>query len=263
MDENKQAPSVLPRDLFRGRVAVVTGGSRGIGRAIALRLAESGATVVISYLQNETAAEGVVRECRALDAEALAVRADASDLKQAESLVETTAKRFGRIDLLVVNAGIWEGAPIEELSEELWDKVVDVNLKGTWTACRAVVPLMKKQNQGSIVIVSSTAGQRGEAGYSNYAASKGGQISFTKSLASELAPTIRVNCVAPGWVDTELNTEVFSDSGYKQQVTQAIPLQRLATADDIALSVIFLASGWSRHITGEVLNVNGGAVLCG
>jgi 3-oxoacyl-[acyl-carrier protein] reductase len=263
MNGNDQTLSVLPRDLFRGRVAIVTGGSRGIGRATALRLAEAGATVVISYIQNEEAAKDVVRECRALDTEALAVRSDASDLKGANTLAETTLDRFGRIDLLVVNAGIWEGAPVEELSEELWDKVIDVNLKGTWTVCRAVVPVMKKQNQGSIVVVSSTAGQRGEAGYSNYAASKGGQISFTKSLASELAPVIRVNCVAPGWVDTELNTGVFSDAGYKQQATNAIPLQRLATADDVALSIVFLASTWSRHITGEVLNVNGGAVLCG
>ena len=180
MNGNDQELSVLPRDLFRGRVAIVTGGSRGIGRATALRLAEAGATVVVSYIQNEEAAEDVVRECRALDVEALAVRSDASDLKGANALAKATLERFGRIDLLVVNAGIWEGAPVEELSEELWDKVIDVNLKGTWTVCHAVVPVMKKQNHGSIVIVSSTAGQRGEAGYSNYAASKGGQISFTK-----------------------------------------------------------------------------------
>jgi len=122
---------------------------------------------------------------------------------------------------------------------------------------------MKRQRQGSIVIVSSTAGQRGEAGYSNYAASKGGQISFAKSLAAELAPEIRVNCVAPGWVDTEMNDPVFRDNGYRRATEQNIPLGRIATADDVALSIVFLLSDWSRHITGEVLNVNGGAVLCG
>ncbi|MGH9944244.1 MAG: SDR family NAD(P)-dependent oxidoreductase, partial [Pyrinomonadaceae bacterium] len=167
------------------------------------------------------------------------------------------------LDLLVANAGIWEGAPVEEMSEELWDRVIDANLKGTWTVCRAAVPLMKKGAGGSIVIVSSTAGQRGEAGYANYAASKGGQISLTKSLAVELAPNIRVNAVAPGWIETEMNTGVFGDEEYKRKVTEAIPLRRIASADDVALSVLFLASDWARHITGEILNVNGGSVLCG
>jgi 3-oxoacyl-[acyl-carrier protein] reductase len=149
------------------------------------------------------------------------------------------------------------------MSEELWDRVIDANLKGTWAACRAVVPFMKRQHRGSIVIVSSTAGQRGEAGYSNYAASKGGQISFTKALSTELAPDIRVNSVAPGWVDTALNDEVFGDGPNKEKIVEGIPLRRIATADDVALSIVFLASDWARHITGEILNVNGGAVLCG
>lgn len=163
----------------------------------------------------------------------------------------------------MANAGIWEGSPLEEMTEEIWDKVLDANLKGTWTVCRTVTEVFKKQNGGNIVIVSSTAGQRGEAGYSNYAASKGGQISFTKALSNELAPTIRVNCVAPGWVDTGLNDEVFADRDFYSRVVQNIPLKRVATADDIALSIAFLASDWSQHITGEVLNINGGAVLCG
>jgi 3-oxoacyl-[acyl-carrier protein] reductase len=122
---------------------------------------------------------------------------------------------------------------------------------------------MKQQRRGSIVIVSSTAGQRGEAGYSNYAASKGGQISFTKALSSELAPDIRVNSVAPGWVDTGLNDGVFADERYKEKIIEGIPLRRVASADDVALSIVFLASDWARHITGEILNVNGGSVLCG
>jgi 3-oxoacyl-[acyl-carrier protein] reductase len=244
-------------------VAIVTGGSRGIGRAAATRLAEAGAHVVISYLRQEAAAEEAARACREYGVEAFAVRADTAQVDQSAALAASAIERFGRIDILVANAGIWEGAPVEEMAEEIWDRVIDANLKGTWAACRAAVPAMKRQGQGSIVIVSSTAGQRGEAGYSNYAASKGGQISFTKSLAVELAPHIRVNSVAPGWVETELNDPVFSDRAYKRKITEAIPLQRIATADDVALAIVFLASDWARHITGEILNVNGGAVLCG
>jgi 3-oxoacyl-[acyl-carrier protein] reductase len=253
----------LPASLLRGRVAIVTGGARGIGRATVLRLAEAGADVVINYARNEEAAEEVARLARDFGVQALPLRADVSDVGQTASLVAATVKQFGRVDLLVANAGIWEGAPVEEMSESLWDRVIDANLKGTWTACRAVVPFMKEQGSGSIVIVSSTAGQRGEAGYSNYAASKGGQISFTKALAAELAPRIRVNSVAPGWVDTELNGEVFGDASFKQKIVNTIPLGRVATADDIALAIVFVASDWAASITGEILNVNGGSVLCG
>ncbi len=245
MADDIRESTALPPTLLRGRVAIVTGGSRGIGRATVLRLAEAGAHVVINYVKNE------------------AIRADVAQVDQAKALVDETVERCGRVDLLVANAGIWEGAPIEEMSEALWDRVLDANLKGTWAACRAVVPFMKREQSGAIVIVSSTAGQRGEAGYSNYAASKGGQISFTKSLAVELAPYIRVNCVAPGWVDTELNEGVFSDKEYKQKIIGTIPLGRVATADDVALSIVFVASDWALQLTGEVINVNGGSVLCG
>lgn len=253
----------LPASLLRGRVAIVTGGARGIGRATVLRLAEAGADVVINYARNEGAAEEVARLAREFEVQALPLRADVSDVGQIAALVDATVKHFGRVDLLVANAGIWEGAPVEEMSEALWDRVIDANLKGTWTACRAVVPFMKEQGSGAIVIVSSTAGQRGEAGYSNYAASKGGQISFTKALAAELAPTIRVNSVAPGWVETELTDAVLSDAPFRQKIVDTIPLGRVATADDIALAIAFLASDWAASITGEILNVNGGSVLCG
>jgi 3-oxoacyl-[acyl-carrier protein] reductase len=263
MAENYQVSTPLPRDLLKERVAVVTGGSRGVGRAVALRLAEAGAHVVVSYARRRAAAEQVARSCGEFGVEALAVCADASDVGQAEALAAAAAERLGRLDILVANAGVWEGAPVEEISEEMWDRVVDANLKGTWAACRAAVPLMKRRGRGAIVVVSSTAGQRGEAGYSNYAASKGGQISFTKSLAVELAPAIRVNAVAPGWVDTEMNEAVFGDDEYRRAVVASVPLRRIASADDIALAVLFLASDWSRHITGEILNVNGGSVLCG
>jgi 3-oxoacyl-[acyl-carrier protein] reductase len=254
----------LPKDLLKDRVAIVTGGSRGIGRATALRLAEAGAHVVVNYAHNADAANEVAGSLRESGVHAISVQADVADPGQSALLAQYAIEKFGKIDVLVANAGIWKGAPVEEMDEAVWDEVLDVNLKGTFTSVRAVVPQMKLQKKGNIVIVSSTAGQRGEAGYSNYAASKGGQISFAKSLSTELAPHIRVNCVAPGWVDTELNDPVFAaDDPYKAHVTKAIPLQRLATPDDVALSVVFLASDWSQHITGEVINLNGGSVLCG
>ena len=249
---------------LKGRVALVTGGSRGIGRATVRRLAELGSNIVVNYAHDEEAAAETVREIEGMGVKALAVRADMRLLEDAEKVVSATLKEFGSLDILVCNAGIWEGAPVEEISEELWDRVLDVNLKGTWTICRAAVPVMKRQQFGRIVIVSSTAGQRGEANVSNYAASKGGQISFTKSLATELAAHgITANSVAPGWVYTEMNGGVFADESFRQKIEQSIPLGRIASADDIAHAVVFLCTDWARHITGEVLNVNGGSVLCG
>jgi 3-oxoacyl-[acyl-carrier protein] reductase len=253
----------LPNNLLSGKTAVVTGASRGIGRATALRLAEAGANVVVNYFQHEADAAEVVRECEKFGARAVAVQADVSKIDEAARIIETAVKEFGKLDILVANAGIWEGDAVENMSEEVWDRVLDANLKGTWTVCRAATRVFREQDRGNIVIVSSTAGQRGEAGYSNYAASKGGQISFTKALSNELAPTVRVNCVAPGWVDTNLNDPVFHDEEFVHRVVDAIPLKRVATADDVALSIVFLASDWSRHITGEILNINGGAVLVG
>ena len=149
------------------------------------------------------------------------------------------------------------------MSEEVWNKVINTNLKSAWAMTKACVPSIKKQPNGAIVMVSSTSGQRGEANFSNYSASKGGMISFTKALACELSPKIRVNCVAPGWIETAMVRPVFEDKEYEQSVLKSIPLNRMATTDDVALSICFLLSEWSRHITGEIVNINGGAVLCG
>lgn len=253
----------LPANLFAGKTAIVTGASRGVGRATALRLAEAGANVVVNYLSREDDANETVKECEKFGAGAIAVQGDVSVWQDAQNLAQKTIERFSAIDLLILNAGIWEGAPIGEMSEEVWNKVLNTNLKAAWAMTKACTPAMKKRETGAIVLVSSTAGQRGEANYSNYAASKGGQISFTKALATELAPRIRVNCVAPGWIETAMVRPVFEDHEYKQQVLQAIPLNRMATTDDVALSICFLLSDWSRHITGEILNINGGSVLCG
>jgi 3-oxoacyl-[acyl-carrier protein] reductase len=240
----------LPNNLFAGKTAIVTGASRGVGRATALRLAEAGADVVVNYLSNEAEALETVAMCIGKGVGAIAVRADVSEFAGAQEIARLTLERFGRIDLLVCNAGVWDGAAIEDMSEELWNKVINTNLKSAWAMTKACVPAMKKQHSGSIVMVSSTSGQRGEANYSNYSASKGGQIAFTKALACELAPRIRVNAVAPGWIETAMVRPVFEDKAYHQSVLDSIPLNRIATTDDIALSICFLLSDWSRHITG-------------
>ena len=253
----------LPRGLFVGKTAIVTGASRGVGRATALRLAEAGANVVVNYLSNSGEAAETVAECKRRGVDAVPVGADVSEYSGAKQLADAAIDKFGRIDLLVCNAGVWDGAPIEDMSEELWNKIINTNLKSVWACAKACVPAMKKQVSAAIVMVSSTAGQRGEANYSNYAASKGGQISMTKALAAELAPRIRVNAVAPGWIETAMVRPVFEDKAYEQSVLDAIPLHRIATTDDVALSICFLLSDWSRHITGEILNVNGGALMIG
>jgi 3-oxoacyl-[acyl-carrier protein] reductase len=246
------------------RVALVTGGSRGIGKAVVELFASLGAHVVVNYVKDEQSAADTVSIARSVGVKALAIQADVSRIDEAERLIQQAVEHFGRIDFLICNAGIWEGGPVESISEELWDKTLDINLKGTWSVCRAAVPLMKKQRFGRIVIVSSTAGQRGEANVSNYAASKGGQISFTKSLAPELASFgINVNCVAPGWVKTEMTVDDLADPVTRDSISKTIPLGRVATPEEIAGPIVFLCSEWANHITGEVLNVNGGSVLCG
>src|ERR1041385_6000429 len=246
------------------RVALVTGGSRGIGKAVVALFASYRAHVVVNYVRDEAAANATVSMAQAHGVKALAIQADVSHLDQAEQLLQQTVEHFGRVDFLICNAGIWKGAPVEAISEELWNKTLEINLKGTWSVCRAAVPLMKQQRFGRIVIVSSTAGQRGEANVSNYAASKGGQISFTKSLAPELGGFgINVNCVAPGWVDTEMNEGVFADKSRLDSILQTIPLRAIGKPEEIAAPILFLCSSWASYITGEVLNVNGGSVLCG
>ena len=247
-----------------GKTALVTGGSRGIGRAICLLLATAGANVVVVYRRQRQAADQVVSEIKAQGRQALARRADASDFARMESLVAESRELFGQIDIAVLNAGIWQQAPIEKMTEKQWQETIDTNLKSAFVACRLIVPEMKQRNSGNIIIIGSTAGQRGEAYYSHYAASKGGLIAFTKALAAELGPrNIRVNCVAPGWAETDMSRQVLEDLKQQESIRQQIPLRRIATPQDIAGVVLFLASDLARHVQGEVLNVNGGSVLCG
>ncbi len=176
--------------------------------------------------------------------------------------MKRTLDEFGRLDIVVNNAGIWTYGEIGRLDEETWDETIEVNLKGTFNLCNAAVPVFRANGGGHIINIASTAGQRGESFHSHYAASKGGVLAFTKSLAAELAPwNILVNAVAPGWVDTEMNAEVFSNPLVRRQIVESIPLKRVASADDVAGVVLFLASDLARHITGATINVNGGSVL--
>ncbi len=246
-----------------GQVAIVTGGSRGIGRASALLFARAGADVAFSFIKDEKAAVQTLQKIEKTGQKGLAIRADVSKFSQVKKMVATTVKKFGRIDILVTNAGIWEEAAIEKMTPEKLAKTVKTNLYGTFYAITLSVPYMKRQKSGNIITVSSTAGQRGEAFHSHYAATKGAVISLTKSLAPELAPfNIRVNCVAPGWVDTDMSHSALIGKE-RQKILSTIPLARAATAEEMAGAILFLASGLSTFITGEILNVNGGAVLIG
>jgi 3-oxoacyl-[acyl-carrier protein] reductase len=264
MEKGIEQPLSLTDLDLDGRVALVTGGSRGIGRAVVELLATNGANVAINYRSDRESADSAAAFAESKNVSAITIKANVANLKEADYLVQETVDRLGKIDFLICNAGIWQGRAVESISEELWDQTIDINLKGTWTVCRAAVPRMKEQKFGRIVVVSSTAGQRGEANVSNYAASKGGQISFMKSLSTELAGFgINVNCVAPGWVSTEMSEKALSDKERLRSIISTIPLGRPATAEEIAGPIVFLCSRWANHITGEVLNVNGGSVLCG
>ena len=247
-----------------GKIALVTGGSRGIGRACCLKFAQAGADIAIGYNTNHAAAESVLAEIRSLGRSAIGVAGDIADRQTLENLFSSARKTFGRVDIVVANAGIWRRGPIEELSEEEWRQTIDVNLTSAFRTCQLATREMKSRKRGKIILISSTAGQRGEANYSHYAASKGALISFTKSLAAELGPwNIHVNCVAPGWVTTDMSAEILENQEEREKIEQLTPLRRIATAEDIAGPVLFLASSLSDQVQGEVLNVNGGSVLCG
>ncbi len=246
-----------------GRAALVTGGSRGIGRAVAVLLARAGARVAVDYFSNEEAANSLVRQVRARGEEAMALAGDVADPRQARQLVRDVVTAWGRLDILINNAGIWKEDRAGGGDLEVWDRTIAINLRGAHIVTDAAIPHLEKTG-GSIVFVSSTAGQRGEAGHSAYASTKGALISYTKSLAAELGPRgVRVNCIAPGWVETDLTREALSDPQRRRQIEESIPLGRVAQPEDIAGPVLFLVSDLARHLQGEVLNVNGGSVLIG
>ncbi len=249
-----------------GKAALVTGGSRGIGAATVKVFAAAGADVVFNFHRQREAAAKVELEARKHGTRVESLQADLGRMADAKKLVSRAIKRLGRLDILVVNASIWnaKAAPIESLSEREWDEMLKVNLKGTYGVIHYAAAQMIAQKGGKIIVISSTAGQRGEAFHSHYAASKGGAISLVKSLATELAPYgILVNCVAPGWVDTDMSRAVLATKEGAKFATSAIPLGRVGTAAEIAGPILFLASDLATFVTGEVLNLNGGAVLCG
>lgn len=247
---------------LKGKKILITGGSRGIGKATALMFARAGADVAITYQKDEKNADKVVAEINRLQQTGIAVKGDISSYTDVQRNVEYVKNHFGQIDVLVNNAGIWNYGAIHEMSPEHWQKTIDINLNGAFYFTRLVVPIMMVQKSGRIIHISSTAGQRGEAFYSHYAATKGAIISFTKSLAPELAKfNILVNCVAPGWVKTDMAEEALARE--KETIMRTIPLKRAGNPQEIAGAVLFLASDLATYINGEILNVNGGSVLCG
>jgi 3-oxoacyl-[acyl-carrier protein] reductase len=251
---------------LENQVAVVTGGSRGISAATVKLFAEAGCNVVFSYLRAAKASQEVVAACRKSAGSVMAVRADVGRMADAKRLTHKAIRRFGRLDILVANAGVWNAVPqrIDEITEREWDEMLAVNLKGVYTVIRCAVPHMISQNRGRIIAVSSTAGQRGEAFHSHYGAAKGGVISLVKGLAPELAPhNILVNAVAPGWVITDMAEPVLRSPAEKRKATRLIPLGRFGKPEEVAMPILFLASDMSTYMTGEIININGGNVLCG
>jgi len=249
---------------LKNKVALVTGGSRGIGRGITIKLAEAGADVAINFFSDEKAAAATVKAANKYNVKVEQYRADISKENEVEEIIETVKDKFGKIDILVNNAGIWKYAKIHEMTEAQWDETININLKGIFTCCKHVSKIMIDQKYGKIINISSTAGQRGEADHSHYAASKGAIISFTKSLAPELAPyNITVNCVAPGWIHSDMTQPVIDDKEYYERVLNTIPMRRFGEPEEIAGAVLFLASELGNYVTGEIVNVNGGSVLCG
>jgi 3-oxoacyl-[acyl-carrier protein] reductase len=245
---------------LQGRTAIVTGGSRGIGRAICLELARRGAAVLVNYNRSSQAVEEVIAQIQTSGGKASAFQADVSDFKQAQDLVKAATDTYGSLDILVNNAGITRDTLIMMMSEEDWDHVISTNLKSTFNCSKAAVRTMMRKRYGRIINITSVAGQMGNAGQTNYAASKAGQIGFTKSLAREIAArNITVNAIAAGYIETDIWANVPEEA--KQAALSIIPLGRKGLPEEIAYAVAFLASDQAAYITGQILGVDGGMAM--
>ncbi len=242
------------------KVAFITGGSRGIGKQVALKFAKNGYNIVINYVSDNTDIKGLQEEFEKENVELLLVKADVTKKEEIQNLVKTAIEKFGHIDVLVNNAGITRDGLLMRMKEEDFDKVIEINLKGTFLVTKEVIPYMMKKREGSIINISSVVGVVGNAGQSNYAASKAGIIGFTKSVAKELASrNIRANCVAPGFIKTDM-TDVLSEE-VKENIHNQIPLKRMGEPEEVANLVYFLGSEESKYITGQVVHVDGGMVM--
>src|SRR6202795_2676299 len=249
-----------------GKAALITGGSRGIGAAAVKLFAQAGADVIFNYNKAKDAAQQIEQEAGKHGTRVEGFKADVGRHADNKKLVEFAISRLGRLDIVVANAGVWnpEDLPGEKMTEQQWDEMIRVNLTSVYSIIHFSVPHMIKQKGGRIIPISSTAGQRGESFHTHYGASKGGAISLTKGLATELARhNILVNSVAPGWVATDMSNAVLETKAGQKMAASVIPLGRAATAEEIAGPILFLASDLANFMTGEVINVNGGSVLCG
>ena len=243
------------------QVAIVTGGSRGLGRAIALLFARAGANVVVNYVKNKTAAEELKEKAERYGVEVLVEQGNIANYADCQRILESTLRKFGKVDILVNNAGIWEPGNIGDITPDSWQRVIDINLTGVYNFTNLVVPVMKEQKSGNIINISSRCSRRGEVGSSSYVATKAALNGFTRSIALELgAYNIRANGIAPAWIYSDMTYEHLGKEGVEEEILKTIPLGRIGEPEDVANLCLFLASDLSSYLTGETIFLSGGSI---